>query len=326
MSIQHLRLLFLVLPVLFLSCSKPNDNPSPIATDSLFSWKVVGNIPSPRGVSDIWFTSPSKGFAAVTDRNLYRTVDSGKTWSIIPNTKDSSAGGMFYFFFVDDKYGFVGGASQLQITKDGGLTWKLVQLPTGSAQNIFFTSRSTGYYSDDDHGIFKTTDTGNTWTLNHSATTSHAIYFSDPDIGYILSLDGTLSKTTNGALSWQPVKQNIFHNTQEIEHPYNTLQFLDNLTGYFGCSSGVLKTTDGGQSWKNVYTTISRGAIIKFFTPAAGYYREGSTIHNTTDGGQSWTTSCKLPGQEFFFGMYFIDSTTGWACTSKGNILRKTSQ
>ena len=155
--------LFFLSLVLF-SCSKSNNgsgssNPPPnTPADSLFSWKVMGNIQGPGGISDIWFTSPSKGFAAVTDGNLYQSLDSGKTWTKIPNTLSNNTGGMSNLFFVGDTYGFAQGSSQLQVTKDGGNTWSLSTLPTALVYNEFFTSPSTGYYGDVNAGLYKTTD------------------------------------------------------------------------------------------------------------------------------------------------------------------------
>lgn len=314
--------------IVLFSCSKSgNNSPVPVGpaqapkVDSLFSWQKIGGSGS-HGIFDIWFTSLSKGNYAGSDGNIYQSLDSGKSWSKIPNSNSSP---LSSFFFVDGKYGFAQSSTQLQITKDGGNTWSLKPLPTAGAANVFFSNPSTGYYSDIDSGVYKTVDTGKTWTQVYHPVRmrmGYYPYFLNNNNGYIFSGDGSLSKTADGAASWQQVTHNVAISNSPTP-AFNTLQFLDSLTGYYGCGSGVLKTMDGGVSWNSVYPAGGLINVIKFFDVNTGYYKSDSAIYKTTNGGQSWTTSCKL-GSDLLFGMYFINSTTGWACTGKGYVLRIT--
>jgi len=321
----------LLLSLILFSCSKSNNDNSitppnnNTPKDSLFAWKSVGSITSPDGISDIWFTSPSKGFAAVSDGYLYQSLDSGKTWTKIPNSFSSSTGGMSNLFFVDATYGFAQGTSQLQVTKDGGNTWSLQSLPTATAYNLCFTSPSTGYYGDITAGLYKTTDTGKTWTRTMQSTTlsrvDYPMFFLSPDKGFVLSGDAVLLKTIDGAASWQQVQQNIFV-TSNSSPAFNTLQFIDSLTGFYASSYGVLKTIDGGHMWKNINPDGSSINVVKFFNATTGYFKTNAKIYKTTDGGQTWTTSCKFITGDIIIGMYFLNGATGWACTAKGLVLR----
>ncbi|HWK04462.1 MAG TPA: YCF48-related protein [Puia sp.] len=315
--------------ILLFSCSKSNNNGSAPVTptpapkvDSLFSWQKITTESSLQGINDIWFTSAAKGNYAAAGGNIYQSLDSGKSWSKNPN---SSSAIMDNLFFVDNNYGFAQGSTQLQVTQDGGNTWSLQTLPTSNALNIFFSNPSTGYYSDIAAGVYKTVDTGKTWTQVYHPTQTRVgyyAYFLNDNNGYIFAGDGSLSKTADGASSWQQVAQGIAINNSNGPS-FNALQFLDSLTGYYSSQNGVLKTTDGGVSWTSVYPTGGFVNVIKFFGVNTGYYKSDSVIYKTTNGGQSWTTSCKLAG-DFLTGMYFIDSTTGWACTGKGYVLRLT--
>jgi hypothetical protein len=80
-------LVFFILIVAGFSCRKSNYIPPvyPSPPDSLMNWNVVGNI-SGKFLSDIWFTSASRGFA-LGDK-IYQTNDGGSTWAAIPNTSE----------------------------------------------------------------------------------------------------------------------------------------------------------------------------------------------------------------------------------------------
>jgi photosystem II stability/assembly factor-like uncharacterized protein len=99
------------------------------------------------------------------------------------------------------------------------------------------------------------------------------------------------------------------------------MQFIDSLNGYFVCHGGVFKTGNGGSSWTNIFSTSSRVNILKFFGLDTGYYKSDSAIYKTVNGGVNWTTSLKVSG-DVIFGMHFINSSTGWACTQNGAVLR----
>src|SRR5262249_25396023 len=97
----------ILLSFILFSCSKSSNGPVPVPpndtpVDSLGSWKAVGSISAPGGINDIWFTSPSTGFTAVTDGYLYRSQDSGKTWTKLSNTYINTADQAINLFFVGD--------------------------------------------------------------------------------------------------------------------------------------------------------------------------------------------------------------------------------
>jgi len=318
----------LLLSAILFSCSKSSNGPTPVPPggtpkDSLGNWKVVDSISAPNGIYDIWFTSPSQGFTAVSDGYLYKSQDSGKTWTKISNT-NINPDLAINLFFVGDKYGFAQGLGHLLVSQDGGNTWVIRPLPIQNAFNEFFVSPSTGYCGDVTTGLYKTTDTGKTWTQSfHSSRSpaSYITYFLDPGKGFLFCGDATFSKTTDSAASWQQVQKNIFV-TSNVPPAYNSLQFIDSQTGYYGWENGVLKTTDGGVSWSSVYPTGGRLNVVKFFNATTGYYKSDKIIYKTTDGGQTWTTSCRFISDDYFIGINFVGGSVGWACTAKGLVLR----
>jgi photosystem II stability/assembly factor-like uncharacterized protein len=143
---------FLILILICFACRKSNYIPPvyPLPPDSLMSWNVISTL-SGKFLSDLWFTSATKGFT-LSD-NIFQTTDGGITWSAIPNT--SSIKELSNLFFVNSQYGFAQGISQLATTVDGGNSWTVKQFPTDSANTIFFVNTLEGFYGDEGGGWIK---------------------------------------------------------------------------------------------------------------------------------------------------------------------------
>ena len=105
------------------------------------------------------------------------------------------------------------------------------------------------------------------------------------------------------------------------------IDFVDDLTGWFGSSAGtILHTSDGGNSWKLQYVGIDDLYIksIDFLDHFEGwavgnYGRENQLIGyilHTTDGGTHW--SVQFVDSLYFFNIItFKDRNHGWAGKSK---------
>lgn len=107
------------------------------------------------------------------------------------------------------------------------------------------------------------------------------------------------------------------------EKNLNSIYFLDNLTGFVAGSSGqILKTTDGGQNWKE----INVGYNGEFYSICSVNERiycagENGTLLKFTHNSQGWnrvTTNTK----ETLFNINFIDGNIGFITGSNGIILK----
>ncbi|HEY4965237.1 MAG TPA: YCF48-related protein, partial [Puia sp.] len=235
--------------MIVLSCRKSNYTPpvTPVLPDSLMNWNVISTL-SGTALSDIWFTSVSRGFA-LGDK-IYQTLDGGSSWAEVPNA--SGASHFFNLFFVNSKIGFAQGFSQIAITVDGGDSWMVKSLPTTTGYTIFFAVPSVGFFGDIG-GLEKTTDTGNSWVTNFSDSgiqKNYYPYFLNSDTGFVVTGSGKCASTSDGGQTWQIRTTNLPPN--QIPQIYNQLFFLDMYNGFYACPTGVMKTSDGGQSWQHV--------------------------------------------------------------------------
>ena len=100
------------------------------------------------------------------------------------------------------------------------------------------------------------------------------------------------------------------------------VRMIDAFTGYsIGDSSHVLKTTNGGANWTNLFTGTSPDDYftgIHFINASTGYVCGGfmngsgtSKILKTTDGGANWTIQFQSP-TEFYFAICFVNQNTGF--------------
>jgi photosystem II stability/assembly factor-like uncharacterized protein len=296
----------------------------PSTPDSLINWTVAGNIPG-IALEDIWFTTTGRGFT-LGDK-IYQTNDGGLTWATISNTSQIS--NFLNLFFVNSQTGYAQGSSQMATTVDGGNSWTVKSLPTTNGLTIFFVDPTIGFYGDGSGGgLNKTIDAGNNWinVLNDPGTTqSYYPFFLDKDTGFVINSSGTFAATSDGGQTWQSRTGTL--PVDQLSESYNQLLFIDKNTGFYACPQGIMKTIDGGQSWVNVLMdsvdgTYTNGInVVKFVNANTGYYKGSTAIYKTSDGGQTWSLNCKV-GSDYITGMSFLDANNGWACTSRGRILK----
>jgi photosystem II stability/assembly factor-like uncharacterized protein len=136
--------------------------------------------------------------------------------------------------------------------------------------------------------------TYDTEVLSQVLSSHHeGVYFIDEAIGYVVSYNGVIIKTSDGGQTWE------LQNSGTTK-PLFDVFFLDEDIGYAagGCSgtqcggaeSILLKTTDGGTAW----TKLSVPAEIKilstyFLDEMTGFAAGLGPFLSTTDGGETWS-------------------------------------
>jgi photosystem II stability/assembly factor-like uncharacterized protein len=322
-SHQHrLRSLALLIAAAVVGCghAPPNQRPADIAIAPGARW-VTRTTESYSGKrDDIHFATARVGFYGTGAGDLFRTNDGGASW-----TKVWSRKGTFIraVGFVDDNVGFMGNvgdaypnvtdSNPLYRTSDGGRTWEPVTLPAGGslikgicAIDILKTRsvhqgglrdrviiHAAGRVGGPAH-VLRSTDGGQVWTLIDLTPFAGMVLdvkFLTPDVGFV---------------------------------------FAGSATDIRESEARILKTRDGGLTWRIVYRSGRRMenswkgsfadtrtgyATVQTYDPA----REQQVIVKTVDGGETWT---ELPlvrnAKAREFGIGFATPTIGWVGTAAG--------
>ncbi len=205
-----------------------------------------------------------------------------------------------------------------------------------SVANAGVTSQpNTYYFGGTGGGVFKTTDGGLTWkpvtdgqihtgsvgALAVSESNPSIVWagMGEPDIRGNASPGDGVYKSTDAGKTW---KHMGLEDTQQIGavriHPHNPdIVYVAALGHQFGPNDqrGIFKTTDGGRTWKQIYTRGPKaGAVDLALDPVnpdmlyAGFwevYRKpwtlesggaGSGLFKSTDAGETWAELSRNPG------------------------------
>lgn len=112
---------------------------------------------------------------------------------------------------------------------------------------------------------------------------------SNPNILYAVSETGGFFKTTNKGLLWTTLEPGVYSNSEAVAiHPTNP----DIV--YVGINSGMIRTTDGGLTWRSNWTLPELWCYdieVKRDNPSVVWAATNKGFYHSTDGGNSWTRS-----------------------------------
>ncbi len=211
-----------------------------------------------------------------------------------------------------------------------GLTWRQIgPFRGGRALAVAGASSqpTTYYFGSVGGGVWKTTDSGNTWipifdrVRGVSSIGSIAVAESDPNVVYVGSGEACIRgniiagngvyKSIDGGKTWAHIGLNDTQSIgRVIVHPRNAdLVFVAALGHVYGTNSerGLFRSADGGKTWQKVlYKDEKTGAIDVAFDPTnpsimfAALWEAsrkpwemisggpGSGLYKSVDGGLTW--------------------------------------
>jgi len=200
-------------------------------------------------------------------------------------------------FFSSDKNGFltINDLQQSLInyfkllrTKDNGMTWS-EDLIFKKSIDKFNTEKAAGY---------------------------SAIYFNNKNNGWV-GLQNNIAICTHEDSSWTLSKSQFYNITSIYGISKNVVFAADTTNLYVSTNGGI----DFNRIQLNIPKQNVGFSDLEFIDDKIGYFSIGSFILKTEDGGNSWKTEVQLNPDEKIIEIDFVDKNHGWAITSKGFLL-----
>ena len=178
-------------------------------------------------------------------------------------------------------------------TTDGGSNWETVNtgltILDARALAVDPDNPMTIYAGTFGGGAPKTIDRGDNWqesSLAPAAPQALAVDSENPMTIYAGTFVSGISKSTSGGANWNVVNGTRFVLALAVDP-------LQTTTVYAGTSTGVLKTTDGGDNWQSRNNGLTQPDVqalaidpVNPQTVYAGTF--GGGVFKSTDGAASW--------------------------------------
>lgn len=187
---------------------------------------------------------------------------------------------------------------------------ELTPITDWNLRAVFFIDSLTGWACGDFGTIIKTTDGGESFSLQNSNIQSFIfdIFFKDKNHGFAVSLKddfpfGTkILSTTDGGSTWttQNYPLNNFF--------FNSIYFVDSLVGFMGGTT-IVRTSNGGETWNEVQIDSNLISVLpveefRFYNNQLGFACGGfldvaGVVWRTTDSGLNWIATGVGPDPVF---------------------------
>ncbi len=275
------------------------------------------------------FADTAVGYAVGANGTVLKTVNGGTVWAAVKNPTNTN---LYATYFSDTATGYaVAEDNKIYKTTTGGTAWTSLTIETSTGlRGLCFTNAATGYAVGPDRSVLTTSNGGATWNAQSNGTRNllFGVAFADSLVGWAVGDYGYL-KTSNGGATWIPHFQGPGDLTFFSSRIVN-VQFLGPDTGYaVGQDRSVLKTTDGGSTWKR--QTIpdngknSANICLWFQDTNVGFIGgEDGTLLKTVNGGALWTQT-KANTTQRINDFYFRNADTGYAAGMGGVLLKSTN-
>lgn len=172
------------------------------------------------------------------------------------------------------------------------------------------------------------------WARQKSGTLAwlHAVYFVDGRRGFAVGGKGALLATEDGGARWELRRA-------PSEDTLHDIFFTDERTGWVACERSIfllrtkeehrsylLKTEDGGASWRRVLVAgadvDARLVRVRFADREHGWaFGEMGALYATSDGGETWARQ-RVPTRHLLLGGAFLDARRGWLVGAGSTLLQ----
>jgi len=278
------------------------------------------------------FIDETTGWSVGEYGTILKTNDGGNTWRIIEIPQLNYLQDVY---FPTAAIGYIVGEDGIILKSiDGGESWTQQVNPfTNNLNRVRFINETTGWIVGEKGLILHTNDGGHSWTQqnSHTGESLNGLALVGTQAVYAVGGDSTILVTDDYGQTWHK-KTFITTDTRNRSYDFKDVFFLDELlgwiVGYKSWQGILIKTIDGGITWKEVsidefrYNDFHSGSggsdtfvglqqvlfIDRWYGFCLTDARAGETISNlplyTRTGGRKWYSqmlgsfeSCRCRGR-----------------------------
>jgi len=262
---------------------------------------------------------------AGSSRGVYRSEDTGFTWQAVPELAERA----YTFVVSPDGSVLVGLEGRVARSQDAGQTWAFVTQGLHPQMPIFdliAVRQVDSYllYAATRDGVYRSADQGQTWQRRSKGVGGIEVESLTWDGvgGMIAATPLGLYRRSPGEARWQPTASDF-----KYKRFYDVSSDPSSGTVYAGMQSGLLQSTDRGQTWQEVMSDLTShgipGVMVDPEDPNRLFIRLAfERIYESYDGGQTW--QARWAGMETHHEVLAMARTsTGelWAGTQEGLFL-----
>jgi photosystem II stability/assembly factor-like uncharacterized protein len=172
------------------------------------------------------------------------------------------------------------------------------------------------------------------WTRQPTGTMSwlHGVYFLDQNRGWVAGSGGTLLETTDAGQTWHRLNPLTKDNLRDVYFANERIGWLVVERDLLKLKTNdeprtyLLKTEDGGLSWRSVFlraSDVNARLVRAVFADAERGWVFGETgvVFATRDGGAHWVRQ-PSPTKHLLLGGAFVDYAHGWLVGAGATILQ----
>ncbi len=296
---------------------------------------VQGNSGTSERLTDVAMLDSGTAIAVGRERAILRTSDGGKTWFNLAAHLSYAMPWNSVSFHGQEGIA-VGDNSAVMTTTNGGMNWMWRSLPAaGNCLSALCAGPGRMYVGDDSGRVFKSTDSGISWSAQKISALSirNLFMYRGPTVWgspiYALTPTSLCIETQQLPPVWQESTLTQFQGlgSEAFAGEFSDgggPGFIAGVQGDFRAAPTILRLALSDTVWRNVSIGIGRdGTFSGVAAPSADMvYVCGSTgmLYKSTDGGDSWLDQT-WPKKLGLNAINFVDERHGIAVGDSGLIL-----
>ena len=309
------------------------------STDGSATWVNLTNGIGQREVVRLAIdrSSPSTIYAMTTLAGVFKSTNSGASWTavnagfVVGGNNTITLGPGLGGLSVDPTTPSRVYAANYVSTNGGG-SWTAISTLDGAITGHAF-SGSTIFASSQLGGVYKSTDSGQTWAkfgtgLPVGSVWSVAIDPKNAQSVYATT-DSGIYKSTNGGASWIAVNKGV-SNTDVSAVVVDPFAPADVFAGTY--SNGIFRSSDSGVTWVSVHagtaaTTRIMGMAVDPQTPATVYAANWfGGVLKSTDRGATWVSVAIAGNNLVSIAVDPVSPSTLYVGTIAGGVFKSTNR